>query len=193
MASLTSGRAARRGFGVSTVTATATPVGVSAMNGGRPVSSSYRITPKDHTSERASVCFAERTGTAPVPTPHVLTAEEAASITSTSDTAFHDAWGGVKVRAENVGVTLVDGEVLGPYGVVLLENGIPVGDKVYYRPYSDNYCHSGPEFSDTEIVFDRVDGFHYLNYCTWGIEANDKCADFSPSSEDCTGAVCTPD
>lgn len=141
----------------------------------------------------SAVCFAERTGTAPVPTPHVLTAEEAASITSTSDAAFHDAWGGVKVRVENVGVTLVDGEVLGPFGVVLLDNGIPVGDKVYYRPYSDNYCHEGPVFSDPEIVFDRVDGFHYLNYCTWGIEANDKCADFSPSSEDCTGAVCTPD
>jgi hypothetical protein len=142
----------------------------------------------------SAVCSAVKTGTAPVPTPHVLTAEEAALITSTDDAAFHDAWGGVKVRVENVGVTPVDGQVLGDFGVVTLANGIPVGDKLYYRPYSPNFCHEGPVFSDPSIVFDRVDGFHYLNFCTWGIEANDKCGDFSPGSEDCEGATtCAPD
>lgn len=142
----------------------------------------------------SAVCSAVKTGTAPVPAPHVLTAEEAELITSTSDAAFHDAWGGVKVRVENVGVTAVDGEVLGDFGVVTLANGIPVGDKIYYRPYSPNFCHEGPVFSDPAIVFDHVDGFHYLNFCTWGIEANDKCADFAPASEDCEGATtCEPD
>ncbi len=142
----------------------------------------------------SAVCHVARDGTAAVPTPHVLTAEEADLITSLDDAAFHDAWGGVKVRVENVGVTPVDGEVLGSFGVVTLDNGIPVGDKVYYRPYSDNLCHSGPVFSDTEVVFDHIDGFHYLNFCSWGIEAGDKCGDFAPASEDCAGnTTCPPD
>jgi hypothetical protein len=89
----------------------------------------------------SNTCHVVREGTAAVPTPHVLTAEEQELISSLDDAAFHDAWGGVKVRVENVGVTPVDGEVLGQFGVVTLENGMKVGDKIYYRPYSDNFCH----------------------------------------------------
>jgi len=142
----------------------------------------------------SSVCSATRTGTAAVPAPHVLTAAEATSISSNTDKAFHDAWGGVKVRVQDVGVTPAEDLVVGDFGVITLDNGIPVGDKVYYRPYSNNECHEGPVFSDTAVVFDHVDGFHYLNFCSWGIEPNDKCSDFAPASEDCAGATtCPPD
>lgn len=138
----------------------------------------------------ANTCYAERTGTAPVPTPHVMTPDEIAGLTSTTDADFHSAWGAVKVRIENVGVVPEGDEVVGGFGIITLDNGVPVGDKLYYRPYSTNLCHAGPVFSDPEIVFSRVDGFHYLNFCSWGLDINDKCADYAPRSEDCPGEVC---
>lgn len=140
-----------------------------------------------------SVCSAEKTGEAAVPAPHVLTSGEITSIQSTTDQAFHDQWGAVKVRVENVGVEAQGGMVVGDFGIIKLANGIEVGDKIYYRGYSDNVCHAGPQFTDTAMTFDYVDGFHYLAFCTWGLQANDKCADFSPSSGDCTAADCPPD
>lgn len=140
-----------------------------------------------------SVCKATKTGTATPPTPTVLAAADIAKISSTTDEAFHDQWGAVKVRIENVGVELFEGAVVGEFGVITLANGVEVGDKIYYRGYSNNVCHEGPLFTDTEVVFDRVDGFHYLAFCSWGIQANDKCADFEPQSGDCTAATCEPD
>lgn len=153
----------------------------------------------------SKVCSATITGTAPVPTPKVMSAVQLAQITSTSDTAFHDAWGGVKVRVENVGVVpemmehspTPDGPVLYKFGIVKLDTGaapIEVGDKIYYRPYSNNKCHEGPTFQDPAMMFTKVDGFHYLSFCTWGLQVDDKCADFAPGSPDCMGAAtCPPD
>lgn len=140
-----------------------------------------------------SVCQANVTGTAAVPAAHVLTSDEATKISSLTDEAFHDQWGGVLVRTENVGVTPEAGAVVGMYGNIHLTNGIEVGDKIYYRGYSNNICHDGPIFSDTAVMFDYVEGFHYLNFCDWSIQPNDKCSDFSPQSEDCTAAECVPD
>ncbi len=140
-----------------------------------------------------SVCKAELVGTATPPAPVVLSGADIDGLSSTTDQAFHDKWGGVKVRLENVGVEPSGGAVVGMYGVITLSNGVEVGDKIYYRGYSNNVCHEGPVFSDTSVMFDYVDGFHYLAFCSWGIQSNDKCADFSPQSEDCTGATCEPD
>lgn len=141
----------------------------------------------------SSLCKAEIVGEATPPTPHVLTTAEIASISSTTDAAFHDQWGGVKVRVEDVGVEAQGGMVLGDFGIIKLDNGIEVGDKVYYRGYSNNECHEAPVFPDASVVFDRVDGFHYLAFCTWGLQANDKCADFAPQSGDCSAPTCQPD
>ena len=69
------------------------------------------------------------------------------------------------------------------------EEGVTVGDKIYYRGYDDNICHAGPEYAEPPAQFD-FQGFHTLDFCTWGLFAQDKCADYSPSSEDCTGATC---
>lgn len=139
------------------------------------------------------VCKANIVGTVTPPTPKTLTPAEIAMVSSTGDKAFHDSWGGVKVRIEDVGVTPENGMVVGMYGIIHLANGVEVGDKIYYRGYSQNVCHEGPLFTDPAMVFDHVDGFHYLNWCTWGLQANDKCADFAPSSADCTAAACEPD
>jgi hypothetical protein len=139
------------------------------------------------------VCKATITGTTTPPTPRVMTPDDITKISSTGDKEFHDAWGGVKVRIEDVGVTPEAGMVVGMYGIIHLANGVEVGDKIYYRGYSNNVCHEGPVFSDPNMTFERVDGFHYLNWCTWGLQTNDKCADFAPSSQDCQAATCTPD
>jgi hypothetical protein len=141
----------------------------------------------------SSVCQANLVGTAPVPAAHVLTAEEIEGIQSTSDKTFHDQWGAVKVRMEGVAPDTTAGAVVGDFGIIKLTNGIELGDKIYYRGYSNNYCHEAPVYTDTSVMFDYVEGFHYLAFCTWGIQPNDKCADLSPSSEDCTAAVCQPD
>lgn len=138
----------------------------------------------------ADVCHVERTGTAPVPVPHVLTPEEIEKIPSTDDAAFHSAWGAVKVRVENVGVSADGGKVVGSFGIIHLDDGIPVGGKLFYRPYSTNACHASPVFSNPDIVFSHIDGFHYLNFCSWGLDVNDKCADFVPRSEDCQTNLC---
>jgi hypothetical protein len=110
-----------------------------------------------------------------------------------TDATFHDMWGGVKVRVENVAAP-ANTPTVDMYGVIKLAgSGLTVGSKIYYRPYSNNFCHSSPEFDDG-AVFTRIDGFSYLRFCTWGIETNDKCADFSPASTDCAGAMtCEPD
>jgi len=138
------------------------------------------------------VCKATITGTAPVPTPHTLTPTEVTSLSSTTDQAFHDKWGAVKVRTSGA-VEPQGGMVVGDFGVITLTNGVHIGDKVYYRGYSQNKCNDGPVFTDPAMTFTRVDGFHYLDYCTWGMQVDDKCADYDPQSGDCTSATCPPD
>jgi hypothetical protein len=129
-----------------------------------------------------------KTGTAPVPAAHVMTGADLASLTSTTDSAFHDTWGGVKVRVENAAVQPQGGAVVGMYGIINVAPGIPFGDKLYYRGYSDSPCHAGPVYSDPTMTFASIEGFHYLDFCSWGLAIADKCADLDPSSEDCAAA-----
>lgn len=148
-------------------------------------------------------CEMTKTGTAAVPEPAVVS--DLDSLASPTDTDFHDAWGGVKVRIEDVSPVVQgvggggqggaggadEGEVVGAFGKIKLDDpsNLEVGDKIYYRGYAkkDNVCYDGPQFSG-DVEWTRVDGFHYLNFCTWGLEPNDKCSDFDPSSTDCTSA-----
>lgn len=143
----------------------------------------------------AKSCKVERTGTAPVPTAHLLSATELEDLADPGKDAFKDQWGGVKVRVENVtAVPGANGGAVGDYGVITLnEGGLEVGDKIYYRGYlkTDNFCHAAPIFDQT-LAFNAIEGFGYLDYCTWRLTPNDKCADFDPSSEDCNGALTCP-
>ncbi len=140
----------------------------------------------------AKVCSAEKVGTAPVPTAVAIPASDIEDLGSPVKTDFHDKWGGVKVRVDNVNAQPVDGpSVVGDYGVIALDEGVEVGDKIYYRGYQKDPCHTGPQF-DGPITFVAIEGFHYLSYCTWGLQPNDKCSDFNPQSGDCTANSCSP-
>lgn len=141
-----------------------------------------------------------KTGTATPPTPHVLTGADIAALASPTDKAFHDKWGGVKVRVENLGVIPQDDPegganqvVVGDFGIVKLAggSGLQFADKLYYRGYQKNeVCHAGPVYSDLNMTFTAVEGFSLLNFCTWDIEPNSKCDDLFPPSEDCAGMSC---
>jgi hypothetical protein len=138
----------------------------------------------------SATCKVTKTGTAPLPKIHVLTASEIASVSSTTDTAFHDQWGGVKVAVENSGVVpTMDSPpaVIDSHGNYVLTSGnISVGDKLFYKAWdTSTVCSAGPTYVDTKTVFTHVEGFHYLNFCTWSIQPNDKCADVVPPSPDC--------
>lgn len=139
----------------------------------------------------AKSCLVEKTGkTVTPPKAAVISAENLTKLASPSDKKYHDAWGGVKVRVENVSAELQDGAVVGDFGFIhLKEGGLRVGDKLYYRGYDKkNPCHAAPVFEET-TSWDAIEGISYLNFCTWTLEPNDKCNDFAPPSEDCADGM----
>lgn len=144
----------------------------------------------------SKVCSAEKTGTAAVPAAAVISGDEVEDLSSAVKADFHDKWGGVKVAIEDVSAAPVDGEsVLGDFGIITLDEGLEVGDKLYYRGYfADDVCKEGPVFTTSEESFtwNTIEGFSYLNYCTWGLQPNDKCSDFDPQSADCEAETCAP-
>jgi hypothetical protein len=144
-------------------------------------------------------CNVTRTGTAAVPAPRAFTAAtNVAALASPTNAAFHDQWGGVFVRVSNVKPSLQPDPnggtipvVVGPFGVIKLEgSNLEVGDKVYYRGYDNSICHDGPVYSDTNVAWSYIDGFSYMNFCTWGLQPNNRCKDFNPPSDDCNGLIC---
>ena len=70
-------------------------------------------------------------------------------------------------------------------------NKLQLGDKLYYRGYlkKNNACYDGPKFANAVTEFTSMEGFLYLDFCTWNLQPNDKCADLSPHSDDCTSDV----
>lgn len=143
-----------------------------------------------------------RTGSGPVPTPHTLTPDELALLSSPTDQEFHDRWGGVKVRLQGpiapvlyTNPQTMAETVTGPFGNIELAgtNGLKAGDKVYYVKNTVNECNMGPQFADTDIVWNYVDGFSTIDYCTWSLQPANKCLDFDPASDDCVaGLMCPP-
>jgi hypothetical protein len=127
-------------------------------------------------------------------TPHVISADEMVKLASATDAAFHDMWGGVKVRVESV-TPLTMPSVVDMYGTVRLDMGespsLEVRRNVYYRPYSQNRCHRIAEFG-ADVSFASIEGFSSVSFCTWSLLPNDKCADFDPASGDCSGATVCP-
>ncbi len=152
-------------------------------------------------------CKAEKTGTAAVPAPHVLTPDEITALSKqkTSDGATvqetHNKWGGVKVRAENVASDPWKGQngnpdtIVGPFGKVKLAPGpLEVPDGFYYVKGSAAVCETAPTFDDQytlPFTWDHVQGFHYLAFCTWSLANEDKCADYAPQSPDCEASAIT--
>ncbi|APR86742.1 hypothetical protein A7982_12091 [Minicystis rosea] len=135
----------------------------------------------------------------PVPTPHALASDEVTKLAAQTDMAFYRAWSGVKVRLEDVKpqpVTGPDGglSVTGDFGVITLQDSnVKVGDKLYYHALLNSLkdpCHMGPHYADTNVTFTHIDGFVYLNYCTWDLEPTNRCVDLAPPSDDCAGNTC---
>lgn len=141
---------------------------------------------------------AVKVGTAAVPAAHVLTDAEVASLASPTDKAFHDQWGGVKVRIQNVtAVPQVNGDggtsITDQYGqILLMDSNLLVGDKNYYQGLlaKTDVCHKGPVYADAATTFTSIDGFSYLNFCTWSLEPDNRCVDLQPPSDDCQGNTC---
>jgi hypothetical protein len=147
-----------------------------------------------------------KTGTATPPAPYVLSKAEIDQAADQNDQAFHDKWGGVKVAVANVvsepqsdgmgGMAITDS-----FGHLLVHdktiaaptaaNKLQVGDKLYYRGYlaNSNACYDGPVYANPITELTHIEGFVYLDFCTWNLQPNDKCADLSPSSDDCTSAA----
>lgn len=147
-----------------------------------------------------------KTGTAPVPAAHVMTAAELDQLASPSDKDFHNKWGGVKVKITDVAYTpqmvkdpktgnMVPSVIDGFGNIVTQAGGLKVGDHLYYRGYSKdkNFCYNGPSYSAPfPEKFTSIEGFSYLDFCSWSIQPNDKCADIAPAStdpKDCNGSA----
>lgn len=147
----------------------------------------------------SQVSSVTKTGTTTPPTPHVMTDSELAQLASPSatDKAFHDQWGGVKVRLANVtsvpqntGTATDDagtptGTLTDKFGhIFVMGSNLQVGDKIYFRAYQkQDFCFTAPVYPAT-TTFTSIDGFSYLDFCTWSLAPNDKCADIAPPSED---------
>ncbi len=135
------------------------------------------------------------TGIASVPTPAILSSTDAAKLFSTTDQAFHDAWGSVKVSLQNVTSSPQNGNFLDAFGNFFVSGGsLQVSSRVYYRAAlaASQACHARPT-SNATTTFTRLSGFNALNFCNWSLDVNDKCADLVPFSTDCTSATaCTP-
>ena len=128
---------------------------------------------------------------------------------------FYAAWAGVKVRTPAVTPKQFSGNTCGttmdkqccaagvpactvdPYGnIVLNDSGVNIPDSLYFLKTgevgSGDLCHFGPKFTDNPAPqWDYVQGFVQLNFCTWGLDPTDKCADFSPTPNDCAAASTT--
>lgn len=151
------------------------------------------------------VCSAEITGTAAVPAPASMSTADLADIASPTNQAFHDQWGGVKVRFTDVSAAGTadscedgsgDNTIVGDYGIITLDqDGAEVGDKIYYqgllRSQGDD-CRGGPVICTPPdpVLIGQLDAFHYMDFCTWGLQVGDKCAEILddqgvPLSQDC--------
>lgn len=149
----------------------------------------------------SNACLVEKTGNKlALPTPHVFTdmAEVAKLRAATPDTAdFHKMWASVKVEVQGPidAVAQVDGQgkpsVTNKFGeVVLSGSNVSIGDKPYYIGFlaGSDACHAGPVFTLPgmgNFSFNAIGGMHYINFCTWGLQAQNKCNDYDPASEDC--------
>ncbi len=149
---------------------------------------------------------AVKTGTAAIPAAHKLTAAELVMLGDQTNKAFHDKWGNVKVEIGNVISEAQDNagtpSIADKFGRMLVHDAanaaptdadkVQVGDKLYFRAYlkASNFCYAGPVYPNPVTTFVSIEGFHYLDFCTWNVQPNNKCADINPPSpdvKDCNG------
>lgn len=137
------------------------------------------------------VTTATKTGTAPVPKAYVMTTADLASLAGGSDTSWLDKFGNVRVEVDNVSVMPYTGALTDTYGHMYLQDGVQVGDKLYYVGYvkAIDACYSGPSYPTYSPTFQSITGFVYLDYCNWGLSPSNKCFDLVPASDDCASVA----
>lgn len=154
-----------------------------------------------------NACKVEKVGTAAVPAPHAFTADETALLAAQSKAVvtpapgaeeFKRMWGNVKIKVTDWSPNLWPpsggnpGGVTGPFGIIrIAPHNLQIKDNFYYKQGSAKVCETAPKFADTGVTFDHVQGFYALDFCTWVLFNDDKCADFSPQSDDCKSAGIT--
>lgn len=152
----------------------------------------------------SNACLVEKTGNKlPLPLAHVFTdmADVAKLRAATPDTAdFHKMWASVRVAVQGpVDVVMqmngMTPSVTNGFGEVILSgSNLAIGDKPYYIGFlaKTQPCHAGPVFTPPmmgNFSFNSISGMHYINFCTWGLQAQNKCTDYSPASEDCNAGM----
>ena len=83
------------------------------------------------------------------------------------------------------------------YGTVTLTpSGVTTGSHLYYRGHLQaQACKARPVFcggNSSTFNFSVIQGLHHLDDCAWTLLPNDKCADYTPRSDDCTALSCAP-
>ena len=90
---------------------------------------------------------------------------------------------GLLVKVSGAGMTYgTNGNPVQAYGAMKIDAGdgviLEVHNKFFYR-------RDGSQQFDNNTPFTSITGVSHLDYCTWVIQARDKCTDFNPASKDC--------
>ncbi len=140
---------------------------------------------------------APRTGTGHArPAPYVMSAAEVTEYASQTpaDANLYRDWGGVLVRVQNVTATPQGGSITNMYGQMFMAgSNLQVGDKLYYQGLLNSLgqvCHSGPVYANASQSFTSIDGFLFLDFCTWSLAPACRCESLQPPPDDCTGLTC---
>lgn len=148
-----------------------------------------------------------KTGTAPVPTAHVMSAADLAKLVPSGDPLFQSQWACVKIRIQDVvseprddGGTMA---VVDKFGNMLVhDTSIPapaLGEKLevstrlfwFFAP-PPAFCSGVPLYANPTTTFSGVEGigtYGYPNQCQWILQAENRCLDFNPPSDDCTNPM----
>ena len=150
-----------------------------------------------------------KTGTAPVPASHVMSAADLAELVSSGDPAFQSQWLSVKIRIEDVvseprstaqGMAIVD--MLG--NLLVHSTSIPVpsaADKLQVATrmfaifvQAPSFCAGLPTYANLTTAFSAIEGIGAYGppgSCGWALQPASRCLDFTPPSDDCSNpAAC---
>lgn len=134
-------------------------------------------------------CPVQMLGAITPPAPAVLDANTADEIARGTNSDLLKEWGGVLVRLEDVDASSVDGGgILSPSGAIAFQQtSLEAHDAIFVNDLSG----PGPEavtkaWSYSGAThFSYVQGFVYLDSCTWSICPRNRCTDVDPPSTDC--------
>lgn len=128
------------------------------------------------------------------PEPYDVDAALADRLAAGKDAELLRAYAGALLRLREVSAVRddSDGDAVFSFGVVrLAETGLEVSSRLYYFDLSGG----GPKASGKTprfaypAAFRSITGALFLDYCTWSLAPRDRCADFDPPSQGCSGSA----